>query len=76
MRHIYWKLIAKTRWLSFQQFCTQGKPWGKVFTALKKKNNTSIPLLEKEDGSMCNTKEESIEALLSTKFPRTTPTRD
>ena len=73
IREGYRKAIAKSRIAAFRTFCTQNKPWGKAFSAMKARANSraSLPLIRRADGTLCASLEDSVKELLKEKFPRT-----
>jgi len=47
----------------------QDKPWGKAFAAMKRTEYIPLPLLQRENGTQCQTSAESVKELLTSKFP-------
>jgi len=53
------------RFAAFREMCTKDKPLGTPFKWAKGGEQTTMPLLRKENGETCRTEEENIAHLLA-----------
>ena len=66
----YRRAIAKSKLEAFRRLTTSSKPWGDAFNRAKQGQRTQMPLLRRQDGTLCDSSRDSIKELLRLKFPR------